>query len=425
MFTQNIFLLILKEKKGKFMKKALLPAFCLFLSFAFAKIDLGVDVFFNEEIYKTFKGKNIALVVNQTSVDSSLCPTVERFKSNENGYKLAALFSPEHGIDGNFYKGEMIKNSKQENLQVYSLHGKTRRPSKEMLQNIDIMIFDIQDLGSRSYTYSTTLFYIMEEAAKNNIEVIVLDRPNPINGLTIDGPMLENKYRSFVGYINVPYCHGMTMGELALFFNEEYKIGCKLKVIPMKGWSRKMGFKDTELHWIPSSPNIPEADTALYYPTTGILGELKILNIGIGYTMPFKIIGAPWISAKLFAEKLNAQKLPGVTFIPFYFRPFYGLYKDENCEGVKLIITNPAIYKPVQVQYLIMGLLKSLYPKIFLEKLELNAEAKEIFNKINGSQEVYNTLIKEAYPYRKLIEFMQGQREEFIKKREKYLLYKD
>lgn len=414
----------LRRKKREPMKKTLLFAFCILkASLLFCKVELGVDVFFAEGLYKNLKGKNIGLVVNHTSVDSSLFPVVEKFKSINDEYKLVALFSPEHGIDGRFYNGEKVNDSKQQNLQIYSLHGKTRRPTKEMLKNIDVLIFDIQDLGSRSYTYSTTLFYLMEEAAKKRIEVIVLDRPNPINGLIVDGPMLDDKYRSFVGYINVPYCHGMTIGELALYFNSEYNVGCKLKVIAMKGWKRKMSFKDTDLHWIPTSPNIPEADTAFYYPSTGILGELKILNIGIGYTMPFKVIGAPWINAKLFAEKLNAQKLPGVTFIPFYYRPFYSLYKDENCEGVKIIITNPSVYKPVHVQYLIIGILKSLYPKIFFEKLEISSQAKDMFNKVNGCREIYDILIKEAYPYRKLIDFLQGQHDEFIKKREKYLLY--
>jgi uncharacterized protein YbbC (DUF1343 family) len=404
------------------MKNLLFFAFLLKVSIIFCKVDLGVDLFFEEGHYKNLKGKKIGLIVNHSSVDSSLISTVQRFKSCSE-ISLIALFSPEHGLDGKAYAFEKVDNSKLENIIVYSLHGTTRRPTKEMLKNIDILIFDIQDLGSRSYTYSTTLFYAMEEAAKNNVEIIVLDRPNPINGLTVDGPMLEKEFRSYVGYINVPYCHGMTIGELALFFNSEYSIGCKLKVIAMKGWKRSMSFKDTNLHWIPTSPNIPEGDTPYFYPTTGILGELKILNIGIGYTMPFKIIGAPWINCEIFSEKLNSQKLPGVFFMPFHFRPFYGAYKGENCQGVKIVITNPSIYKPLQVQYLIMGLLKSLYPKIFLEKIEESSSAKDLFNKVNGSKEVYNILIKETYPYRKLMDFLQGQQDEFMKKREKYLLY--
>ena len=199
-----------------------------------------------------------------------------------------------------------------------------------MLKGIDLLIYDIQDIGSRSYTFLSTLLYVMEEAAKQQIKVMVLDRPNPINGIVMDGPMLEEKWRSFLGYINVPYCHGMTIGELAQYFNGEYKIGCDLEVIPMKGWKRTMSFKDTHLPWVPTSPHVPEAETALVYPVTGILGELGIVNIGIGYTLPFKLIGAPWIQAEAFAEQLNQQQFPGVRFLPFYYRPFYGKFEGEN-----------------------------------------------------------------------------------------------
>ena len=172
--------------------------------------------------------------------------------------------------------------------------------------------------------------------------------------------MLDEKWRSFIGYVNVPYCHGMTIGELARFFNGEYHVGCKLKVIPMRGWKRSMTYADTGLAWIPPSPNVPEADTPFFYPSTGILSGLKLLNIGVGYTLPFKIVGAPWINAKQYAQKLNEQKLPGVCFVPFYFKPFYGLYKGEDCQGVLIRITQPLRYRPVAVQYVLLGLLKSM-----------------------------------------------------------------
>ncbi|MBI3211451.1 MAG: DUF1343 domain-containing protein, partial [Simkania negevensis] len=187
-------------------------------------------------------------------------------------------------------------------------------------------------------------------------------------------------------YVNVPYCHGMTIGELARFFNEEYKVGCKLKVIPMKGWKRSMSFKDTGLGWIPTSPHIPEPDTPLFYASTGILGELSIVNIGVGYTLPFKLVGAPWIDAKMFAEKLNNQKLPGVYFSPFHYRPFYGSYKDEECHGALIQIRNPKIYRPLAVQYMIIGLLKSLYPekvKHALSKVEKTQFSKLMFLNIS------------------------------------------
>jgi len=172
-----------------------------------------------------------------------------------------------------------------------------------------------------------------------------------------------------LGYINVPYCHGMTVGELARFFNEEYKIRCNLHVIPMKGWKRHMTYQNTGLAWIPTSPYIPEPDTPFFYASTGILGSLGIVNIGIGYTLPFKVVGAPWIDADDFAAKLNAQKLPGVKFLPFHYQPYYGKFKGKHCEGVQIIITDPHRYRPLAVQYMLIGLLKSLYPSIFRESL--------------------------------------------------------
>jgi uncharacterized protein YbbC (DUF1343 family) len=234
--------------------------------------------------------------------------------------------------------------------------------------------------------------------------------------------MLEEKWRSFIGYINVPYCHGMTIGELAKFFNEEYNVGCKLKVVPMKGWKRFMSFRDTGLAWIPPSPNIPEPDTPLYCPATGILGELSILSIGIGFTLPFKIVGAPWMDAKEFAEKLNAQKLPGVYFQPFYFRPFWGLYKGIDCQGVLIQISDAKIYKPLSVQFLLLGMIKSLYPKEFTKRL-IESSSKDLFCKANGTDAVYEILLKEKYPAWKLIDLHKAEREAFLEKRKKYLIY--
>ena len=295
---------------------------------------------------------------------------------------------------------------------------------EEMLKGIDVIIYDIQCTGVRAYTYPTTLFYMMEAAAKEGIEVIVLDRPNPINGITIDGPMLEEQWRSYIGYINVPYCHGMTIGELAQFFNQEYNIGCRLQVIPMKGWKRSMTYRETGLSWIPPSPNIPEPDTPIFASSTGILGELHMMNIGIGFTMPFKIVGAPWVKGKEFADKLNAQKLPGVRFQPFHFRPFWGIYKGLDCQGVLIQMTDPQVYRPLAVQYLLLGLLKSLYPKEFLEHFRDKA-CKDLFCKANGTEAVYEILMNEKYPAWKLMELHRKERDAFAEKRKKYLLYHD
>lgn len=389
---------------------------------ALPKVHLGVDVFFEESRFEALEKKKIALAVNHTSVDRALNSTLSRFLQTAPKFHIAALFSPEHGIHGKSYAAENIDNSQFLGIPVYSLHGQTRRPTKEMLKGIDAIVYDIQCTGGRAYTYETMLFYIMEEAAKANIAVIVLDRPNPIGGNIVDGPMLEEKWRSYIGYVNVPYCHGMTIGELAQFFNEEYKIGCNLQVVPMKGWHRSMSFRDTGLYWTPPSPNIPEADTPMYNLMTGILGELQLVNIGVGYTLPFKIVGAPWIQASSFSEKLNEQKLPGVHFQPFHFKPFYGAYKGIDCEGVLIQITNRKIFRPLAVQYLILGLLKSLYPEEFLKKINESASHVDLFCKANGTDAIFNILVQEKYPAWKLIEFQKEERETFLEKRKKYLL---
>jgi uncharacterized protein YbbC (DUF1343 family) len=385
----------------------------------YSSVSLGVDTFFEENMVYQLAGKRVALAINHTSMNQKMESTLSCFQKHQ--IPIVALFSPEHGIDGRGYAWEKIEHSQFEGIPIYSLHGKTRRPTEEMLKGLDVIVYDIQCTGSRAYTYPTMLFYIMEEASKKGIEVIILDRPNPINGNIVDGPMLEEKWRSYIGYINVPYCHGMTIGELARFFNQEYKINCKLNVVPLKGWDRSMCFRDTGLSWIPPSPHIPESDTPLYSLMTGILGELQIVNIGIGYTLPFKIVGSPWIQAKQFAEKLNSQKLPGVHFQPFYFRPFYGSYKGIDCEGVLIRVTDPKSVKPLAVQYLILGLLKSLYPKQFLEKISNGS--KDLFCKANGTECIYDILIHEKYPAWKLIEFQKEEREKFLETRKKYLLY--
>lgn len=394
-----------------------------FIFFANEPISLGADTFFEEGHIKKIEGKNIALVVNHTSINKRHETTLSKFLKASTNCQVKALFALEHGIDGKSYAGEQIEGGTYKNIPIHSLHGKTRRPTKESLKGIDAIIYDIQCTGIRAYTYPTSLFYLMEEAAKLGIQVIVLDRPNPIGGHIVDGPMLEESFRSFIGYINVPYCHGMTIGELARFFNQEYQVHCKLEVIPMKGWKRSMTYRDTKLTWVPPSPNVPEADTPMFLPMTGILGELQIVSIGIGYTLPFKVVGAPWIDSHFFSEKLNAQKLPGVFFQPYSFRPFSGSYKGLNCQGVLIQITDPKKIKPLAVQYLILGMLKSLYPSEFLKKASnCTKTTKDLFSKANGTSLVLDILLKEKYPAWTLIELHKKERTAFLEKRKKYLL---
>ncbi len=388
------------------------------------KVQLGSDRLFVDPNLGLLNGKRVGILTNQTGLDSQLRSTVEQLMENQGPFQVVALFCPEHGLKGISFAGEKVSHSKVGHLPCYSLHGVHRRPTDEMLKGIDVIVYDIQDVGSRAYTYTTTLYYMMEEAAKRKIEVIVLDRPNPMGGVIIDGPMLQEKERSFLGYINVPYCHGMTIGELALFFNREYHIDCKLKVIPMIGWKREMHFLETGLTWTPTSPQIPEDDTPLYYPVTGLLGELELVNIGVGYTLPFKIIGAPWIRADQLAHALSKQKLPGVKFLPFHFKPFFGPYKQQECEGVRLVVTDVTLFRPVTAGYLIMGVLKSLYPNEVSQRLKNTPAKKKVtFSHVNGTSLILDLLMNERYPGWKMASIDLEERKVFFEKRKHYLLY--
>ncbi len=404
------------------MKRIFIFLFLIFSNISFAAIDLGVDVFFKTS-YPTLKNKRLALIVNHTSVDKDLKNTLDLFLEDEN-YNVVSLFSPEHGVNGSFHAGDKIDHTKFQDIKVFSLHGQTKRPNSEMLKNVDAIVYDIQEIGCRGYTYATTLFYVMEEAAKKKIKVLVLDRPNPINGLITDGPMLDDEMRSFLGYINVPYCHGMTIGELAMFFNGEYKIGCDLKVVQMNGWKREMSYEDTGLYWIPTSPHIPEPDSPFYCASTGIIGELELVNIGIGYTMPFKVIGASWINGRDFAKQLNKQNLKGVRFIPFYYKPYYGAYKGKNLEGVKIVITDRKKYRPLAVQYLLIGMLKSLYPEKVEAKLNTISQQKiDAFCKVNGNKKIFDILKNEKYAAWKMIQFEEDKVKAFLEVKKRYELY--
>lgn len=381
--------------------------------------------FFFEDGYAStlLKGKRIGLITNQTAVDKRGITTLEHLKDRKE-FQLRAIFAPEHGFYGAAYACEYIEDAAYGHIPIYSLHAEHRRPKPEHLKDLDVLIFDIQDIGSRSYSYIGTLCYCMEEAAKAHLPFIVLDRPNPQGGVVVDGPLVDEAWRSFLSYLNVPYCHGMTMGELAQLFNQEYKVGCDLTVIPMKGWKRGMTFAQTGICWVPTSPQIPEPDTAFFYPTTGIIGQYASVSIGIGYTLPFKVVGAPWIDAEKLAASCEGQKLPGVHFQPFYFRPFFGRYKNELCKGVLIVVTDPSTYLPVTTGYTLTGVLKNLYPQQFdqdLKKILSVKNGKEGCHKINGREQILHILCHDQYVIWKLREICQKDTEQFLPLRKKYL----
>lgn len=403
--------------------RAFFFVFILFVCSALSgKVTVGMDRLLSENAYLALlKNKRVGLVTNHTALCQGQKLAAEKMLQKSGDYTLVALFAPEHGFAGNLHASEKVTEGVfAKNIPIYSLHGKTRRPTKEMLENIDILIFDMQDIGCRSYTYISTLFYVMEEAARYKIPLIVTDRPNPMGGLVVDGVGLDETYRSFIGYIDIPYCHGMTVGELASYFNKEYKVEADLIIIPMKGWKRAMTFDETGLAWVPTSPHIPEPDSPLYYTMCGVVGEISLVSTGVGYTTPFKVIGAPWIDGESFAKNLNKQGFPGVSFVPCHFKPFYGLYKNQDCEGVRIIITNPSKIMPVQTQFLIIGMLKSLYPEAFQKAF--NKVEKVSFCKIAGQAEVYDILKNERFAIYKLKSLCQSNRKSFLNKRKQYLI---
>lgn len=395
----------------------LLPLFSLQ-----ANISLGIDAFCMPSNIKKYKGKKIGIITNHTAIDKNGTLTIDLLLK-EKGLTVTKAFAPEHGFYGYQNAGVSVNNSfYQKGLPIISLYGANRRPTKEMLKDIDVLIFDIQDIGVRSYTYTSTLFYCMEEAAKQKIELVVLDRPNPMGGNIYDGSMMDENFRSFIGYVNVPYCHGMTAAELALFFNQEYKIQCNLTLCLMKNWDRNKTFEQTHLLWVPTSPHIPEADSPFYYATTGCLGELGIVSIGIGTSLPFKLVGAPWIDGKKLAAVLNSQSLPGVIFTPFYYTPNMGAMKNSLCKGVKIHITDKAIYKPCKTGNMILGILKSLYPQNVTTAMS-NLKKNHLFHKAMGSDKYLSILMKEDFPAFKLIEAEEKDHAGFGLKRSKYMLY--
>ncbi len=345
----------------------------------------GIDVL-EKENFKSLEGMKIGLVTNQTGRNLQGKSTIDVLFEARN-LKLVAIFSPEHGIRGDLDQ-EKIPDTIDEKtgLPIYSLYGETRRPKQEQLKDLDAIVFDIQDIGTRFYTYISTLLYVMEEAAKVGKMVFVLDRPNPINGLDVEGPVADADDLSFVAPHTLPIRHGMTVGEIAQMFNAERKIGARLQVIKMQGWTRSMWFDETSQTWINPSPNMRSLTQATLYPGVGLL-ETTNLSVGRGTDSPFEIIGAPWIDARRLALYLNQRNLPGVRFIPIQFTPRSSVFRDQKCNGVRIIITNRNLFRPVRLGIEIAIALRKLFPSDWnLENYNRLLANKEVFRKVVSSQ---------------------------------------
>ena len=357
------------------------------------KVKTGLEVLVQQN-FAPLKGKRVGLITNPTGCDHQLRSTVDIFfRSSE--FKLVALFGPEHGVRGDYAGGDYISNFTDKNtgLPVYSIYGKTRKPTREMLEDLDALVYDIQDIGSRSYTFISTMGLAMEAAAENNLEFIVLDRPNPLGGIKMEGLITEPGFVSFVSQFPIPYLHGLTVGELAGFLNNEGLLSngvkCNLKVIPMKGWKREMTFDKTGLPWVPTSPHIPHMDSPIFYPVSGILGELYVFSIGVGYTLPFQLFAAEWIDAEKLANNLNGLHLPGIIFRPVHFTPFYNVSKGTVVHGVQVHLTDFEKANLTLVQFYVLQECHKLWPdKNVFEMCEKSRIG--MFDKVCGSDKIRN-----------------------------------
>ncbi|MBI9072861.1 MAG: DUF1343 domain-containing protein [Melioribacteraceae bacterium] len=402
-----------------------LICFLLFTS-ASAQVKTGIEVL-RDSNFEILKGKRIGLITNATGVDKQLKSTIDILHESAE-VNLVALYGPEHGVRGNIEAGDKVGfyTDKKTNLPVYSLYGRTRKPSSEMLENIDVLIYDIQDIGCRSYTFISTMGLAMEAAAENNIEFVVLDRPNPLGGNRIEGNITEDDYISFISQFKIPYVYGLTCGELAKMLNNEKMLKeeaeCKLTVVEMSGWKRDMTFEETNLPWVMTSPHIPHKDSPYYYVATGVAGELRnVYSIGVGYTIPFQTFAAEWINGDDLTDKLNSYNLAGIIFRPIYYKPFYAFGESENLHGVQLHIIDFAKVNLLETQYYIMQALNELYPD--KNPFEMDDKRLSMFDKANGTDKV-RKLFEKNFKVADIEEYFKKDVEIFRKQSEKYYLYK-
>lgn len=374
------------------------------------KVLTGIDVL-ERDNFKPLAGMRLGLVTNHTGRNREGKQTIDVL-SKAPGVKVVALFSPEHGIRG--VLDEKFSDSKDEatGLPIYSLYGDTRRPKPEQLKDLDALVFDIQDIGARFYTYISTLGHLLEEGAKAKIPVFVLDRPNPIGGIDVEGPIADSDKLSFTSYHTIPTRHGLTIGELAQLFNKQRNIGADLRVIKMEGWRRSMWFDETNLTWINPSPNMRSLTEATLYPGVGLL-ETTNVSVGRGTDTPFEVVGAPWIQGDKLAEYLNQRGVPGVRFVPLRFTPKASVFKDQECGGVNIIITDRAAFRPLLAGIEMAVALRKLYPNDWKVdsylRLLVNADTLE--------------RVKRGESAREIVTSWNAGLQEFRKAREEILLY--
>lgn len=375
-----------------------------------ANVLCGIDVL-KRDNFEQLAGRNVAIITNHTGRDREGNRIVDLLHEAPN-VNVVRLFSPEHGLYGAL--DERVGHGKDDEtgLHVYSLYGETRRPTAEMLEGVDTLVFDIQDIGVRYYTYISTMGNCMEEAAKQGIRMVVLDRPNPIRGTEVDGPIAEKEFFGFTAFGPLPVVHGMTVGELARMFNKEYEINCDLTVIECEGWKRGMWFDETNLYWVNPSPNMRNLTQATLYPCIGLL-EATNLSVGRGTDQPFELFGAPWIDARRLAARLNEVDLPGLRFVPIEFTPNTREFKGQPCFGVYILVTDREAVDPVMSGLTIAWHLRDL----FGDKFEIDKVVRLLQNR-----RVLEAM-KETSDPKSLAKTWRDDVEQFTAKRKPYLMY--
>jgi len=369
----------------------------------------GIDVLARDG-FKALDGRKVGLITNHTGVDHDGRTTLELLHAAPN-VTLVALYSPEHGLKGELDERVADTSDPLTGLKVFSLYGETRKPSAESLAGVDTLVYDIQDIGARFYTYIATLGLCMEAAAENGLRFVVLDRPNPITGTRVSGP-LNDRDGKFTAYHTVPVAHGMTVGELAQMYNGERKIGCDLQVVRMEGWRRSMWLDETNLTWVHPSPNMRSLTQATLYPGICLLEACNV-SVGRGTDTPFEVFGAPWIREREVAARLNSLKLPGVRFVPYRFTPTASKFKDQACGGVQILLVDRDAFEPVESGLSIVRELNNLYSGQF----EIDKVDNLLFNKAVLEE------VKASSTARTYAELWRADQAEFMRMRAGYLLY--
>lgn len=394
---------------------------------ATAHVKPGIEVL-RDRGFEGLKGKRVGLITNPTGVDNNLRSTIDILHEAP-GVTLVGLYAPEHGVRGDVHAGDHVDNMTDPatGVTVYSIYGKNRKPTAEMLKDVDVLVYDIQDIGCRSYTFISTMGLAMEACAELDKEFMVLDRPNPVGGNKVEGNLVEDSCVSFVSQFAIPYLYGLTPGELAMYLNDKGMIGdkkVKLTVVPMDGWRRNMTFAETEMPWVLPSPHIPNPEAAVLYPVSGILGELGYVNIGVGYTMPFKLFCAPWTDAEELARRLNGLSLPGVMFRPIHIKPFYSVYKGENIQGVEVYITDAEAAPLSLIQFYVMQEMADMNPdKATFKEGNADPGRFNMFDKVSGSKEIRRRFSR-RHKVADIIDYWNKDAAAFKEASKPYYLYK-